>query len=190
MPSRKVKLTNNCFYHIFNRTLDGRQLFYSNSDYIAYLKLWKEVDFTTCVRILAYCLMPNHFHYLFLITDETLFPRKISYFFNKYLTRLNALRNESGNFFKGRYQAKLVKDLQYLISLCGYIHLNPVEAGIVNVPEKWVFSNYLEFIGKRNGTLFDVELFDEYIKSSDYYVEYLKTRYSSDSLGPFLFDED
>lgn len=190
MPSRKIELLNNNFYHVYNRTVKSRQLFYTHKDYLDYLKLWDEIDFSKCARIFAFCLMPNHYHYLILVTDETLFPKKISYFFNKYLKRLNALRKESGIFFKDRYKVRVVTEYKYLISLCGYLHLNPVKADLVELPENWEFSNYLEFIGNRNRYAFDRELFSEFVKSTDHYLEFLKTRYSQNNLGNFLFEEN
>jgi putative transposase len=76
MPSRKAPLINSYYYHIYNRVVEGRKLFYAPQHYTFYLTLWKEVDFSPCCRLCAYCLMPNHYHYLVQITDAALFPKK------------------------------------------------------------------------------------------------------------------
>ena len=57
--------------------------------------------------------------------------------------------------FEGRAKSIEVSDEQYLIHLCRYIHLNPVVAGLVQQPEDWPYSNYLEWIGQRHGMLVD-----------------------------------
>ena len=190
MPTRIVPLINGNFYHVYNRVIEGRSLFYSHQNYRFYLELWKDVDFSTCCRLIAYCLMPNHYHYLVQITDAVLFPKKISYFFNRYLKSLNASRKESGRYFTNRFNAKWINDERYLIGVCCYIHLNPVKANLVASVDQWPFSNYLEFIGKRKGELFDKEFFEEYIQSSVDYENYIKSRYSDESLERYVFDEN
>ena len=62
-----------------------------------------------------------------------------------------ALYKIKGPFFPARYKAKIVQDEKYLIGLCYYIHLNPLKAGLVKSLDDWPFSNYPEFVGKRNG---------------------------------------
>ena len=190
MPSRKVPIINGNFYHIFNRVVKGRRLFYKTENYLFYLNLWKEVDFSTCCRLIAYCLMPNHYHYLIQIIDAALFPRKISYFFNRYLKSLNVSKKETGRYFENRFQAKLIDNERYLIGVCCYIHLNPIKANLVTSLDQWPFSNYLEFIGKRNGKLWDRKFFEEYIQFPSEYKEYIKSRYTEDGLGPYIFKDD
>jgi len=190
MPTRNVPLINGYFYHIYNRVVEGRKLFYSDENYLFYLRRWKEVDFSTCCRLIAYCLMPNHYHYLVQITDAVLFPKKISYFFNRYLKSLNASRKETGRYFQDRFKAKWVDNEKYLIGVCCYIHLNPVKANLVPTLNQWPFSNYLEFIGKRNGELCDRNFFNTYFQSPLAYENYIQSRYSEEELEAYLFDED
>jgi putative transposase len=188
MPIRNVPIVDGHYYHVFNRAVEGRQLFYSKRHYLKYLKLWNEVDFTPACRVLAYCLMPNHFHCLVLITSARLFVRKISYFLNKYLKFLNAVRDESGPYFRNRFKAKVIEDEKYLIGVCGYIHLNPMKGGLVKSLDEWPYSNYLEFVGKRQGLIFDEMFYDEYIGSPEEYREFLCSRYSEDVIEPYVLD--
>ncbi|MBI1929546.1 transposase [Candidatus Poribacteria bacterium] len=190
MPTRNIPLINGHFYHIYNRVVEGRKLFYSHENYIFYLKRWKEADFSTCCRLIAYCLMPNHYHYLVQITDAALFPKKVSYFFNRYLKSLNASRKETGHYFQNRYQAKWIDDERYLIRVCCYIHRNPVKANLVSTLNQWQFSNYLEFIGKRQGELWDRNFFNTYFQSPSDYERYIQSIYSEEGLEPYLFDEE
>ncbi len=75
--------------------------------------------------------------------------------FNGYVQAFNRQQGHSGTLFEGRAKSIEVDDEQYAIYLYRYIHLNPVVAGLVNRPEDWPYSNYLEWIGKRAGTLLD-----------------------------------
>ena len=190
MPSRSVPLVNGLYYHIFNRVSESKKLFYSQADYISYLTLWQDVDFSTCCKLIAYCLMPNHYHYLLQITDERLFPRKLSYFFNKYLKSLNTKRNEQGRYFENRFKAKVIEDERYLVGVCCYIHLNPVKANLVLSPRDWPFSNYLEFIGRRKGVLWDRLFLKEYFQSPSEYEEFIKSEYDETEVDQFGFDRD
>jgi len=187
MPSRKsVPLIKEHFYHIYNRVAKGLRLFYDDNDYIYYLKLWREVDFLPSARLLAYCLMPTHYHLLVQIIDEKLFPRKMSYFFNTYLHNLKVRHHLQGPFFPQRYKAKYITDNHYLMAVCCYIHLNPVEAGLVERIEDWPYSNYLEFINKRNGVLLDRELHNEFIESPEEYEKFINERYDEDQIEGFI----
>ena len=187
MPSRKsVPLLKGYFYHVFNRVAKGLKLFYGDQDYLYYLKLWREVDFTTCARLLAYCLMPTHYHLLLQITDEELFPRKMSYFFNTYLHNLKEQHHLKGPFFPQRYKAKLITDDSYLMAVCCYIHLNPVGAELVGRIEDWPYSNYPEFINRRNGVLIDRELYKEFIDTPEDYEKFIKERYDEKRIEDFI----
>jgi putative transposase len=190
MPSRKVPLINGYYYHIYNRVVENRKLFYSQNNYISYLKLWKEVDFSPCCRLITYCLMPTHYHYLVQIINAELFPKKMSYFFNRYLKSLSNLRKETGRYFDGRFQAKWVDNEEYLMAVCCYIHLNPIKTNLVASLEQWPYSNYLEFIGRRIGTLWNRAFFDQYIQSSQNYERYMASKYTEEGLGPYIFEED
>jgi len=190
MPIRKVPLIENQYYHIYNRVIEGRKLFYEEQNYILYLKLLKEVDFSSCCRLCAYCLMPTHYHYLVQITDADVFPKKMSYFLNRYLKSLSSAKDETGRYFKNRFQAKLIDNDEYLIMVCGYIHLNPIKANLVTSLAQWPYSNYLEFIGKRNGTLWDRTFFETYIRSPEQYEHYLRSKYTEKDIESYIFEKD
>ena len=190
MPTRTIPLINDYYYHIYNRVVEERKLFYEEQNYIFYLKLWKEVDFWPCCRLCAYCLMPNHYHYLVQITDADLFPKKISYFFNRYLKSLSSIKKETGRYFRNRFQIKWIDNEVYLMAACCYIHLNPIKARLATSLEQWPYSNYLEFIGKRNGILWDKGFFDHYIQSPQNYERYMRSQYTEESLEPYIFKED
>ena len=71
--------------------------------------------------------------------------------------------------FEGPFKSIEVEDVNYLLELCRYIHRNPVDDGLVEKLEDWEFSNYLEWIGKRNGSLVDLKLRNKYFSDSDKY---------------------
>ena len=62
-----------------------------------------------------------------------------------------------------------VDDEAHLLNLCRYIHANPVKGGVVDKIEDWPYSNYLDWIGVRNGQLVDREFIGIYFESSEAY---------------------
>ena len=85
-------------------------------------------------------------------TSAGLLPQRV---FNIYSHALCNAARHTGALFAGRYHAIKVADEGYLLHLCRYIHANPVRHGIANAVHLWPYSNYLEWIDARPGTLVD-----------------------------------
>ena len=81
----------------------------------------------------------------------------------------------------------MVDDEKYLIGLCGYIHLNPVMAKLVPIPEAWKYSNYRSCIEVIDDPICDQALFTEVILNYSDYHNFIKTRYSDEGLEPYVF---
>lgn len=105
--------------------------------------------------VIAYCLMPNHYHLLLRQQTNEPLSKFIGVLFNAYVQAVNRQQARSGTLFEGRFRHARVDREEYLIHLCRYIHLNPVKAKLVTRPEDWHYSDYLEWIGQRPGTLKD-----------------------------------
>jgi len=125
------------------------------------------------ISVIAYCLMPNHYHFL-LRQDSTeavgLLPRRV---FNSYTKAFNKRYERSGTLFEGRYQAIHVDKDGYLLHLCRYIHANPVKHGLVSCLAEWPYSNYHEWIGARHGTLVDLNFVREHFPTAQTYSQFV-----------------
>ena len=152
MPSRRTPFQSGNFYHIYNRGNNRQNIFFERDNYLHFLHLMREYLAGNGVDILAYCLMPNHYHFLVHLQDENLSGamHRLSVAYTK---GINKRFNRSGSLFQGRFQSIHVNDPDYLIHLSRYIHLNPVKAGFVEQAEEWEFSSYSEYAGLRSGTL-------------------------------------
>lgn len=88
------------------------------------------------------------------------------------------------------FKAKPIETYSYLINLCVYVHANPVKDGLVQEITDWPYSNYLEWIGERPGSLADNEFIKDNFDSPDEYkalvMEYLKTRNLPDDIRSYL----
>jgi putative transposase len=174
MPSRRTPLEAGNFYHVYNRGNNHQNIFFERDNYLHFLHLMREYLVNNGVDILAYCLMPNHYHFLVYLQDDNLSAvmHRLSVAYTK---GMNKRFDRSGSLFEGRFQSIHVNDLNYLIYLARYIHLNPVKAGFVDRAEEWEFSSYAEYAGLRLGTLPK--------------MEYLKLQFQNE-LGELSMDDN
>ena len=111
-------------------------------------------------------------------------------FLISYTKAINKRFSRVGSLFQGQFQAKPIETYSNLLNLCVYIHANPVKDGLVALPEDWIYSNYLEWLGQRNGSLVDREFIQEHFGSPSEYqklvMEYIKTRYLPDDVRKYL----
>lgn len=163
-------------YHVFNQGNNKRPIFYGRDNYLFFLKKMR-IHLNEHCDILAWCLMPNHFHWLIRVPDDytcsfdemdtakNIFPinRSISTLLSSYTKALNKSRSETGSLFLSRTKAKhLNPDDQfsddYPLVCFLYIHQNPFRAGLVNKLESWSFSSFRDYAEIRKGALCDIEL--------------------------------
>ncbi len=125
---RKITFTNNEVYHVYNRGVDKRNTFLIEKDHLRFMKSvdqFKNDKNNMFVEILAYCLMPNHFHLLIKQKSEngiSIFMHKLGTGYTKYF---NKKYNRSGSLFESTFKAKHVKNEEYYKHVSKYIHLNP-----------------------------------------------------------------
>lgn len=96
--------------------------------------------------LLAYCIMPDHYHLLVKIQSEYSFSKYINIIENSYSRYFNKLHNRKGPLWQSQFRSILIEDNETLLHIHRYIHLNPTTAGIVEKPEDWKWSSYNYFI--------------------------------------------
>jgi putative transposase len=179
------------YYHIYNRGVGKQNIFSHEENYLFLLRrIGKYLPFYP-ISLIAYCLMPNHYHMLIFAKQDGAPGQFIQRVFNSYTQALNLQQGRSGTLFEGRAKSKLIFENEYLFQITRYIHLNPVRAGLVAKPEDWIFSNYREFIGTRKGQLFDMEFLEAQFGSSDEYRSFVETEIPLEierRVGKYYFD--
>lgn len=150
MPNRGDVFFQGGIYHIYNR---GSRLFISKSDYLLCQNIITSQAKKIHIKILAFCLMPNHYHFLVQQNGDHSVSTWIGKSFNSYVQIFNQKYNRKGPLFESRFKHIEVDKEEYLVTLCRYIHLNPVNAGLVENAEEWEFSDYRDWIaGNNQGT--------------------------------------
>lgn len=134
------------FYHVTSRGNRKQPIFIDDDDRHFFLNCLREAHERFGVVIHVYCLMGNHYH-LFLETPDGNLSRIMHLINLKYSSYFNAKNAHSGHTFQSRFQATLVQAKEYAQEVAPYIHLNPVRAGLVNLPEDYAWSNYREYLG-------------------------------------------
>jgi len=146
MPPRADVFQKGRYYHIYNRGAGKYPIFFNTGNYYYCLRLAFRYARKYSITVVAYCLMPNHFHFLLRQNTDSTISKYIGVLFNAYTQAVNRQQKRCGTLFQGRFSHCLVDDESYLLILCRYIHLNPVKAGLVKSPEQWPFSNYCAWI--------------------------------------------
>jgi REP element-mobilizing transposase RayT len=130
------------------------------------------------VSVLAYCLMPNHYHFVLRQEESGSISRCVQTTFNAFSQRLNAQKKHSGTMFQGKAKAAFIDSDASMLHVVRYIHLNPVRSKLVRKPQDWRFSDYSSWIGREKTFLHEnVKNFTFYIDKEEYrrFVEdYLK----------------
>jgi len=204
MPRRITPFIPDIYYHFYNRGNNRQAIFFEADNYLYFLGGIKKY-LVPVVTIVAYCLMPTHYHVLVKVkqtsevfkTSEVLtreVSKRVSLAMQKFLISYTKAINKRfervGSLFQGQFQAKPLQAYPHLLNLCVYIHANPVKDGLVALPEDWIYSNYLEWLGQREGMLVDREFIQEHFGSSAEYQElvmhFVKTRYLPDDVRTYL----
>ena len=142
------------------------------------------------LTIVAYCLLPNHYHILARQDGEAPARYLPQYVFNAYSKAFNRRYGHSGTLFEGMYQAIEVYTPEYITNLIRYIHANPVLHGLVNDPFEWPYSDLMEWEGERKTPAGIVSLRDDLFDGVEnyrrYFIEYLNTRKLPRGLADYL----
>lgn len=142
------------YYHVYNRGSRKQSIFFNYYEYKRFLEKIVKYKNKYPINILAYCLMPNHFHFLLQQVGSNSISSFISDLCNSHSRYLNVKYDSVGSIFQGRFKAKRVDKDEYLIHLSRYIHLNPVEIldypGLKN-PEEILYYKWSSFSAYLNG---------------------------------------
>ena len=119
-------------YHLMSRGDRREPIFRDDSDHRCFLETLGEACEKTSWQVHAYCLMNNHFH----LVAETPQPNLVAgmkWLLGTYTGRFNRRHEFFGHLFSGRYKSIVVDERGggYLRTVCDYVHLNPVRAGLV-----------------------------------------------------------
>ena len=192
MPQRNLEFLKGHYYHIYNRGVNYQPIFFHRDNYFYLIRLIKSIFEKYNVTIISYCLMPNHYHLLVRPELNEVLSDCMRDIFISYVQAINKRFKRKGPLFEGRFRSILVDEINYVLHLCRYIHLNPVKASLVKFPEDWIFSNFREWIGIRRWRLIDERFiksnFSNQSKYRKFVVEYQPAQDISENLKEYYLD--
>ncbi len=158
------------YYHIYNHANASENLFRSENNFNYFLDKYHQ-HISTIAETYAYCLMPNHFHFLVKIKDgatilnlpkeypllnpqgfrnlEGFISQQFSNLFNAYTKAYNKMYARRGALFLHNFKRKEVSTESYFAQLIYYIHANPVHHGFSKNIADWKYSSYHSYISER-----------------------------------------
>jgi REP element-mobilizing transposase RayT len=182
------------FYHIYNRGVDKRIIFEEEIDYIVFMRFLKEYllppdhpDLDTLrgldprripincheqVELLAYCLMPNHFHLFIKQLKNGGISNFMQALATNYSVYFNHRNKRVGPLYQGPFKAVLVRDEPYFIYISKYIHRNPLSSLARVKPSHaqeladYSYSSYPDYLGKRRADWLNPSIILEMFKDS------------------------
>lgn len=191
MPAKnvvKIYVTDG-IYHVYNRGVEKRIIFSDAKDYkvfLSYLKVYlsslpdKKItkEFTLQgvtfkgvlrvpknyhkkIKLLAYCLMPNHFHLLIQQASSELIGEFMQSLATRYTMYFNKRHKRVGTLFQGAYRAALIQEDSYLLHLSRYIHLNPLKY-VADLSK--AYSSYADYLGLRHTSWLGVDAILDFFK--------------------------
>jgi putative transposase len=192
MPSIKTitPILGDRYYHIFNRGSNRQNIFYSEENYLYFLRLWN-LFLSGYVEFLAYCLLPNHFHFVIktnekidvsvlneqenrslqkerffspIISDQSVIGKvivnRLKRLFITYSMAINKQENRVGNLFDPKYKRLEISDDEYLKYAIFYAHYNPEKHHLINNFRNYKFSSYNALIGNSKTNISKEAVYD------------------------------
>lgn len=203
MAGRKTPLVTGEYYHVFNRGVAKQPIFFDKRDYqqavlgftfyhfakpplrlsrFKQLSREQKEDFMTklskdnsvLVKIISYCLMPNHFHLLLQQVIDGGIAIFLSRFSNSYTKYQNTKTHRVGPLLSGTFKFVHVEDDEQLIHLSRYIHLNPVVSYVIKDEELLLYPwSSLSAYLKGDSSLVDCKPVLSLFKSAEDYKEFV-----------------
>jgi putative transposase len=128
-------------YHVLNRANGRLRLFKKEADFLAFEQVLVEVFERTPLRILAYTLMGNHWH--FVVWPKRGNEGEVSEFFRR-LTVTHSLRWHAhhktlgmGHVYQGRFKSFPIEQDEHLLAVMRYVERNPLRAKLVRSADRW-----------------------------------------------------
>lgn len=198
--NRNVVFADGEIYHLYNRGVDRRTVFTKKREYqravdiLAYYRFtnlpmrysqllslpqiaqeatWQRIrkNPTFEVQILAYCLMPNHFHLVLKQTQEGGISRFMANISNSYTKYFNTKYRRVGSLFQGPFKAVYVETEEQLLHLTRYVHLNPVTAKHIEIDhlESYPWSSFPEYMGNTQTKICNTAWIRSHFSTSEKY---------------------
>lgn len=154
-------------YHLTQRGNNGRVVFHSDSDRRLYLRWLSEYSTQSGMKLLSYCLMDNHVHFIAKPEKEDSFSKTLSKLHMCYAQYYNKKQDMTGHLWQGRFYS-CIMDQSHFEAAVRYVERNPVRSGLVKKPWDWPWSSAREHVGLGKCEI-ELENIKNYIEVASWY---------------------
>jgi putative transposase len=150
MPRPPRAAEGGLIYHTLNRANARLTIFASDDDYAAFERVLSEALARDEMRLLAYCLMPNHFHVLIWPREDGDLSRFMRWLTMTHTQRWHAHHRTAGtgHLYQGRFKSFPVQSDDHFLTVCRYVERNALRAGLVERAEDWTWGSLQSRRGK------------------------------------------
>jgi len=143
MPRTARASVGGTCYHVLNRGNGRSEVFHKDDDYAAFLRLLCLANERVPMRLLAYCLMPNHFHLVVWTLEDGDLGRWMQWLLTSHVRRYHRHYHSSGHVWQGRFKAFPIEEDEHLLTVMRYVERNPVRAKAIPVRKapRWPWSS-------------------------------------------------
>ncbi|MEK7142916.1 MAG: transposase [Patescibacteria group bacterium] len=205
MPGREIPLVTNEIYHVFNKGINSQTIFELEKDFSEVIKRTQYyrnqnppmrysrfVDFSIqtqeeiikklltenkyLVVVIAFCFMPNHFHFILRQLLDGGISKFISQVTNSYTRYFNVKNKNVGPLFQGKFKAISIITDEQLCHLSRYIHLNPFSSSIIKDLKElknYRYSSFQEYLGKYQVKMTKPNIVLNYFKDNNDYEKFV-----------------
>ena len=140
-------------YHVLNRGNARQEVFHKPDDYAAFARLLGEASDRRPMRLVAWCLMPNHFHLVLWPRHDGDLSRWMQWLLTAHVRRYHRHYQSSGHVWQGRFKAFPIQHDEHLATVLRYVERNPLRARLVKRAEDWRWSSLSKTRGEEHPTL-------------------------------------
>lgn len=137
MPRIPRGLRGGGFAHVLSRGNDRATVFHAASDYEDFIGLLDEARKRHAVHLLAFCVMPNHFHLVAHVEEVAELSAFMQWWLTSHVRRHQKRHANTGHIWQGRFKSFPIQDDEHLLTVLKYVLLNPPRAGLARSPWEW-----------------------------------------------------
>lgn len=142
MPRTARASVGGICYHVMNRGNRRATVFHESADYRAFTMLMIRASARVPMRIVSYCLMPNHFHFVLWPYEDGDLSRWMQWLLTAHVRRYHRARGTSARVWQGRFKAFPIQQDWHLLTVMRYVERNPLRANLVESAADWPWSSH------------------------------------------------
>lgn len=148
MPRTARASAGDVCYHVINRGNARARVFHDDADYRAFVALLGNASDRLPIRLLAYCLMPNHFHLVLWPFNDGDLSTWMRWLLTAHVRRHHRRHGTDGHLWQGRFKAFPIQQDEHLLTVLRYVERNPLRAKLVARAEDWPWSSLHRRLGR------------------------------------------